>query len=400
MTKYSWFTKLAVIVALAMVAVACGDGDGADTTVPEGTDTTEATETTEATDTTMDEGSDTTMSEGEGGTYRIGYSNGGGVGNGFREEQVCTANAEALASGQVEELVTIHRNTDAAGQLSDIRDLIASGVDAIVFNPNDPDALNPALEEAEAAGILTVSVDAFVTHENTYNLYNNQVEYARLGAEWLFEQMGGEGNVYYMRGFAGHPADTDRHTGFQQALENYPDINVIPSLDGEHTQWDPATTTQLIDAWLSSGQYADTDGIWTSGMDSQVVDAIQQAGEDFVPIVGADLGAFVAQLLDSEGFAGLEGSAVTNTAAVGGAGVNLAIKLLDGETVETVEGADQPNTVLLDPVLADNVTDEGRETLESWQVDGLDPLWPLGLQIEGWTTYTPEQAIACEGPGA
>ena len=51
-------------------------------------------------------------------TYKIGYSNGGGVGNGFREEQVCTAKAEALASGQVSELTTIHRNTDAAGQLA------------------------------------------------------------------------------------------------------------------------------------------------------------------------------------------------------------------------------------------------------------------------------------------
>jgi ribose transport system substrate-binding protein len=330
--------------------------------------------------------------------FRIGYSNGGGVGNGFREEQVCTANAEALASGQVSELVQIHRNTDAAGQLSDIRDLIADDVDAIVFNPNDPEALNPALDEAAAAGIPTVSVDAFVTHEGTYNLYNNQVEYARLGAEWLFEQMGGTGNVYYMRGFAGHPADTDRHTGFQEALANYPDITVIPSIEGEHTGWDPATTTQLINDWIASGQMDDTNGIWTSGMDSQVVDAISQANLEFVPIVGADLGAFVAQLLDTEGFAGLEGSAVTNTAAVGGAGVNLALKLLNGETVETAPDAPQPNTVLLDPVLADNVTDEGRATLESWQVDGLDPLWPLGLTIEGWTTYTPEQAVACEGP--
>jgi ribose transport system substrate-binding protein len=32
-------------------------------------------------------------------------------------------------------------------------------------------------------------------------------------------------------------------------------------------------------------------------------------------------------------------------------------------------------------------------------VPGLDPLWPLGLEIPGWTTYTPEQAVACKGPG-
>ncbi len=398
MTKHQWFKRLVAVMAIAMIAVACGDGSGSDTTLAEGSDTTAAPDTTAAAEPTTTAGStETTAAAGEG--FVIGYSNGGGVGNGFREEQVCTAKAEALASGQVTELNQIHRNTDAAGQLADIRDLIAADVDAIVFNPNDPEALNPALDEAAAAGIPTVSVDAFVTHEGTYNLYNNQIEYARLGAEWLFEQMGGEGNVYYMRGFAGHPADTDRHTGFQQALENYPGITVIPSIDGEHTGWDPATTTQLINDWIASGQYGDTNGIWTSGMDSQVVDAVQQANLEFVPIVGADLGAYVTQLLDSEGFAGLEGSAVTNTAAVGGAGVNLALKLLNGETVETAADAAQPNTVLLDPVLADNVSDDGRATLESWQVDGLDPLWPLGLTIEGWTTYTPEQAVACLGPG-
>jgi ribose transport system substrate-binding protein len=337
---------------------------------------------------------------GSGDQFTIGYSNAGGVGNGFREEQVCTAKAEALASGKVSELTTIHRNTDAAGQLQDLRDLIAKDVDAIVFNPNDPEALNPALEEAAAADIVTVSVDAYVTHEGTYNLYNNQVDYAYLGAKWLFEQMGGEGNVYYMRGFAGHPADTDRDEGFGKALAEFPNIKVLPTRDGVHTGWDPATTTQLINDWLASGQYDDTQGIWTSGMDSQVVDAIKAAGKEFVPIVGADLGAFVAQLLDPEGYPGLEGAAVTNTAAVGGAGVNLALKLLQGEEVETAADAPQPNTILLVPVVADNTTDEGKALLESWTtVEGLDPTWPLGITIEGWTTYTPEQAIACKGPG-
>ena len=57
-------------------------------------------------------------------------------------------------------------------------------------------------------------------------------------------------------------------------------------------------------------------------MDSQVVDAIKAAKKPFVPIVGADLGAFVKQLLDPAGYPGLKGVAVTNTAAVGGAGIS------------------------------------------------------------------------------
>jgi ribose transport system substrate-binding protein len=383
-------TWLAVLAAIALFAVACtssGASPSASVAAPSEPAASEPA------------ASEPAASEPAGGSYTIGYSNGGGVGNGFREEQVCTAKAEALSSGQVTELNTIHRNTDAAGQLADIRDLIGLGVDAIVFNPNDPEALNPALAEAKAAGIITVSVDAYVTDPDTYNLYNNQVEYAKLGARWLFEQMGGEGTVYYMRGFAGHPADTDRDTGFKEVLAEFPNITVVPNADGVHTGWDPATTTQLINDFISSGQYDNIQGIWTSGMDSQVVDAIKAANKEYVPIVGADLGAFVAQLLDEEGYPGLEGAAVTNTAAVGGAGIGLALKLLNGETVETDPSASQPNTVLLDPVVADNTTDEGKALLESWQVDGLDPLWPLGLQIEGFTTYTPEQAVACKGPG-
>jgi ribose transport system substrate-binding protein len=331
-------------------------------------------------------------------TYKIGYSNAGGVGNGFREEQVCTAKAEASASGQVSEFTYIHQNTDTAGQLADLRTLIASDPDAIVFNPNDPEALNPALDEAQAAGIKTIAVDQFVTDPDTYMLFNNQKEYAYLGAKWLFEQLGGTGKVYYMRGFAGAGADTDRHEGFLKALAEYPGIEVLPSVDGEHTQWDSAKTTELINNFLSSGQYDTIQGIWTSGMDIEVVDAIKAAKKPFVPIVGTDRGGFVEALLDPTGYPGLEGAAVTNTAAVGGAGVALALKLLNGETVETAPDAAQPNTVLLKPVITDNGSDAGKATLQSWLVDGLDPSWPLGLQIEGYTHYTPEQAIACQDP--
>ena len=380
---------LVALAAIAVIAGACGGS--AATTAPATAAPATAAPATAA--------PATEAPTPEAKTYKIGYSNGGGVGNGFREEQVCTAKAQALAAGNVSELTTIHRNTDAAGQLQDLRDLIAKGVDAIVFNPNDPAALNPALEEAKAAGILTVAVDAYTTNPDTYNLYNNQVDYAYLGAKWLFEQMGGKGNVYYMRGFAGHPADNDRDIGFKKALAENPDIKVLPTADGVHTGWDPATTTQLINDWISSGSYDDTQGIWTSGMDSQVVDAIKAANRPYVPIVGADLGAFVKQLLDPAGYPDLKGVAVTNTAAVGGAGVGLALKLLAGETVATDPSASQPNTVLLVPVAAENTSDAGKALLQSWQVDGLDPNWPLGLQVEGYTTYTPEQAVACKGPG-
>jgi ribose transport system substrate-binding protein len=82
---------------------------------------------------------------------------------------------------------------------------------------------------------------------------------------------------------------------------------------------------------------------------------------------------------------------VTNPGSVGGAGITLALKVLQGE-------APAEKTVLVDPVLWENVTPEGRATIEAAQNPKLDPEWPVSVSIPGWTTYTLDEIIACEGP--
>src|SRR5689334_1983390 len=89
------------------------------------------------------------------GKYTIGVSN-TVQGNGWREEMICAIKAQALASGEVASLNIAHRNTDAAGQLEDIRNLISAKVNAIIVNPSDPAGIQPALDEAEKAGITIV----------------------------------------------------------------------------------------------------------------------------------------------------------------------------------------------------------------------------------------------------
>jgi ribose transport system substrate-binding protein len=378
------------LVAIGMMAIVVGACSSAATTAP----TTAPTQAPEsmAPESMAPESMAPASPAAATGPFTIGYSNGGGVGNGFREEQVCTAKAEAAALGtdKIASMNVIHRNTDPAGQLSDLNDLISSGVDALVFNPNNADALNPALQAAHDAGIVSVSVDSYVTDPNTWNLYNNQVKYAELGAKWLFEQLGGKGTVWYTRGLAGHPADSDRDIGFKNVLKDYPDIKVVPDVNGVFTGWDPATTTQLGNDFIASGQYDKIDGIWASGMANYLVDDIKAANKKFVPIADADIGAFVKQLLDEQNYPGLVGAAVSNTASVGGAGVKLAYDLLTGKIPEQSAGAQRPNTILLDPQILDNTTDQGKADLKAWvSVPGMDPTWPLSLSIPGWTDYDP-----------
>ena len=318
------------------------------------------------------------------GSYTIGVSN-TVQGNGWREEMICAMNAQALVSGKVEQLIVAHRNTDAAGQLEDLNNLIAAGVDAIVLNPSNPDALNSALEAAMAAGIVVVAVDQGVSAEGAYILSNNQEEYAYLGARWLFEHLGGSGSVVYMRGYAGTSADNDRHDGFTRALSEFPDIEVVHEV---FTGWQQDQGKQQMFDFLATG--IPFDGVWTSGIDNVIVDAFVESGAPLVPIVGADNAGFVQYLTEVEG---LEGAAVTNPGSVGGAGITLALQVLEGN-------APEERTVLVDPVLWENISEEGRATIMAAQNPDLDPEWPVSVSVPGWTTYTMEQIIACEGPGS
>ena len=402
MVQKSIRRKLFAWAAIAALAAACTSGGGAATSGPSSAAPSESASTAPS------ESASASASAG-GGQYTIGYSNAFGIGNGFREEQLCTAKAQALVSGQVTSGTWTNEKEETYPQLQQIRDLIAKQPDAIVFNPNGPDVLNPALAEASAAGIKTVALDAYVTDPNTLNISNDQVSYGYVGASWLFKQLNGQGNVYYMRGLAGHPADNDRHQGVLKALSENPGIKLLPNNEGVATGWDPAQGTKLITDLINSGGYDDVQGIWTSGIDQQVVDAIKAAGKPFVPIVGADLKGFVEMLLNKNGgYDGLTGLAVYNPAAIGGAGVKLALQALNGETIDSKDvtvkdstGADvQIKAIFLpEPEAYDNTTAEGKAKLEEISVQELNNLWPVSWYINGWTDYTIDQMLACKGPG-
>ncbi|MCX5480545.1 ABC transporter substrate-binding protein [Kaistia geumhonensis] len=317
------------------------------------------------------------------GTYTIGISN-TVQGNGWREEMICAMKAQALASGKVAKLNIAHRNTDAAGQSEDIRNLISAGVNAIVVNPADPSGINAALKEATDKGIVVIAVDQAVTEPSAYIISNNQEQYAYLGAKWLFQQMGGKGDVVYMRGAAGASADSDRDKGFKKALAEFPDVKVAQEV---FTGWQQDQGKQQILDFIATG--TPFNGIWTSGIDNVIVDALVESGATMVPVVGADNAGFVGQLNNVQGFTG---AAVTNPGSIGAAGVKLAVDILDGKKPEE-------KVVLVEPQLWENATAEGKAKLKAAADPSLSPEWPVSIMIPGWTDYTKEQIVACKGPG-
>lgn len=338
----------ALLAALALVAAACGDDTGGD--------------------------------DGEGGdeTYTLGVSN-TLVGNSWREQMICSIQAQAAASGVVDEVVVQNENTDTTGQINQIESLISQGVDAIIVNPSDIEGLNSVIEEAISQGIVVVSVDQAITAEGVYNVTNNQEEYGYLGAKWLFEHLGGEGGVVEMRGADGAPADTARHEGIMRALEEFPDIEIVQET---FTGWDPTTGAQQALDIINAGN---ADGIWTSGIDYTVVEQFQNADAEFIPVVGADNNEFVQQLVQIEE---LEGAAVSNPPSVGGVGAAIAIQALQGEEPD--------QETLLTPVVTDT---SDPEALQALYKEDIPAGWSSTMVIEPYTTYDEQDVVDCVGPG-
>ena len=316
--------------------------------------------------------------------YVVGVSN-TLIGNGWREEMICSVKAQAEASGMVSKVIVANRNAGPAEQISDLRNLISAGVNAIIVDPSDREALNPVIKQAAAKGIVVVAVDQAVSAPEAYVLSNDQVAYGRLGADWLFKKLGGKGSVVEMRGIDGVPGDSDRHQGFTEALKNYPDIKVVAQT---FTGWALNKAAQQAKDLLGSGKQID--GIWTSGIDAVVVDAIKTAGKPFVPVIGADNNGFVGQLIEFKD-KGLAGAAVTNPPTVGGAGLTLALDVLEKK-------GDHPKVVTITPEVWDNTTEAGLETLKSNHDPKLDPYYSMAYQVKPYTTYTKEQLVACKGP--
>ncbi|NWM35076.1 substrate-binding domain-containing protein, partial [Escherichia coli] len=70
--------------------------------------------------------------------------------------------AEAAAKAGGDTLVFLDANGDVSKQNNDIQDLITQGVNALIINPVNPDAVVPSLEAAVAAGIPVITVDRSV----------------------------------------------------------------------------------------------------------------------------------------------------------------------------------------------------------------------------------------------
>jgi ribose transport system substrate-binding protein len=305
--------------------------------------------------------------------FVIGVSN-SFIGSEWRAQMI--KNMEEAATELGVELVIESADTDVQGQIQQINNLVNRGVDAIIINPGDQKGLNAALEDAVSQGIVVIAVDQQISAQGVYNVCIDQKEWAMISADWLFEKLGGQGNVTLIEGFVGHPANEDRMAGVDEVLAKYPGITVVGRDTG---MWDPATAQKVAANFLTS--LPEIDGMWTQdGMAEGQLLALKAANPATWPMVAGEARASFLRLWKTTlgERPDFETIGVVNPPGVGADGLRIAYELLNGKKVDPAKLTGPFGNSLFMPipgVVTNENLDEWLKNIEgqpdSYTLDGL-----------------------------
>ena len=130
------------------------------------------------------------------------------------------------------ELIIQSGDKDLSRQQSQIDNFIVQKVDAIIVCPTDTKGIAPAIERANAANIPVFTADiAAGGGKVVSHIASDNTAGGRLAAEYIAKAIGGAGKV----GIIGQPevqSVVDRETGFKEAIAKYPQITLVPTLNG------------------------------------------------------------------------------------------------------------------------------------------------------------------------
>lgn len=194
---------------------------------------------------------------------------------------------EHLGEDVVAELLYGDAQASADIQVPQVEDLLAQEPDALILVPMGAAALSAPVERAMMQGVpvvlcaSAVETNNFVTEVGT-NLW---VVGASL-AQYVVDQLDGEGNVVFMTGIPGVTTSDIMEEGAQAVFDANPDITI---LDKQPGFWSPADAKGIMETWLV--QYGDEiDGIWSGGaqMSQGIISAYLDAGLDIPPIGGGE----------------------------------------------------------------------------------------------------------------
>jgi len=135
---------------------------------------------------------------------------------------------------------TVHyipRAETADEQLGLIDEVVAGKPDAVVLAPFDPQAMVPAVDKLNAAGIPVTNVNERLAGGNVVAYVGtDDYQLALATARHLLDAMNRRGNVVILEGPDNLPTSIARLKAYKDALKDYPDVKLLASKSGNYAR--------------------------------------------------------------------------------------------------------------------------------------------------------------------
>ena len=128
--------------------------------------------------------------------------------------------------------------TDSAQQITMIEDYMAQGISGLAVAPNDAEAIVYTIEDAQNAGINTITFDTDAPNSTRSYYVGPSSDYA-MGeqlAEMIATEMGGEGQLAFMVASFSAENQVSKVEGATDYLAaNYPNIEIVATVNSDDT---------------------------------------------------------------------------------------------------------------------------------------------------------------------
>lgn len=140
---------------------------------------------------------------------------------------------EEAAEADGNSVTVVNGEQDSAKQIQIIEDFITKGVDAVFLNPVDRDAIAPALELLNDAGIPIINFDSSVANLDMVDAYvaTDNVQAGVLCAEAMIKDFPDGGEIAVLN-YPANSACLDREQGFLDTIEDH-GFEVVATFDAE-----------------------------------------------------------------------------------------------------------------------------------------------------------------------
>lgn len=252
--------------------------------------------------------------------------------------------AQEAADASGAELVIFNANNDAAAQANAIETYIEQGVKALIVVAIDTNGIMPAVEQAAAANIPVIAVDAVLPEDGPHvaqvgvNNYGAGELIGQAMLEHVTANMDGKASVGIV-GALNSTIQNIRQQGFEDTIKKGGGIDVLGIVDGQNVQ---DTAMSSAENLFTANPQMNT--VYATGEPALIgaVAAVQSQGlEDQIDVFGWDLTTHSIEGID-QGFV----TAVVQQSphGMGKAAVDAAMTVIGGGSVEKV--IDVPVTIV------------------------------------------------------